>query len=66
MASFDGEAFDDGGLHEMSIVANGSTVQLILDGQVGAEVPFPFNNVVFQFGSYARANDDTADTTGII
>jgi hypothetical protein len=63
MASFDGEAFDDGGLHEMSIVANGSTVQLILDGQVGAEVPFPFNNVVFQFGSYARANNDTADTT---
>jgi hypothetical protein len=63
IAAFDGAAFDDGGLHEMSIVANGSTVQLLLDGQVGAEVPFPFNNVIFQFGSYARANNDTADTT---
>ncbi|MDC0267748.1 hypothetical protein OAK97_00400 [bacterium] len=62
MSAFDGEAYDDGGLHNMSIVANGSTVQLLLDGELGAEVPFPFNNVVFQFGSYARADNDTADT----
>ena len=63
MAAFDGAAYDDGGLHTMSIVANGSTVKLLLDGVEGAEVAFPFENVQFQFGSFARANDDTADTT---
>ena len=63
MAAFDGAAFDDGGLHTMSIVANGSTVKLLLDGIEGAEVAFPFSKVSFQFGSFARANDDTADTT---
>jgi len=26
-------------------------------------VKFPFSPVVFEFGSYARANNDTADTT---
>ncbi len=62
MATFDGAAFDDGGFHQMTLVANGQTVQLMLDGEVGAEVKFPFSNVVFHFGSYARADNDTADT----
>ncbi len=63
MAAFDDAAFDDGGLHNMSMVADGQTVKLLLDGIEGAEVAFPFSPVIFQFGSYARANDDTADTT---
>ncbi len=63
IALFNGGTFDDGGQHRMSLVANGTTVKLILDGQVGAEVAFPFTKIQFQFGSYARANNDTADTT---
>lgn len=63
IALFNGATFDDGGLHRMSMVANGKTVKLVLDGIVGAEVKFPFSPVIFQFGSYARANNDTADTT---
>ena len=54
MAVFDGDAFDDGGLHTMSMVADGQTVKLLLDGIEGAEVQFPFSPVIFQFGSYAR------------
>jgi hypothetical protein len=60
---FNGDAFDDGGLHRMKVVANGKTVKLFLDGIEGPEVKFPFPKVVVQFGSYARANNDTADTT---
>ncbi|MGE3310575.1 MAG: hypothetical protein AB7O66_11435 [Limisphaerales bacterium] len=63
MTAFDGASFDDGGLHRMQMVANGKTVKLMLDGIVGAEVKFPFSKVVIHFGSYARANNDTADTT---
>ena len=63
MAKFDGAAFEDGGRHRMSIVANGKTVKLLLDGVEGAEVKFPFSKVIFEFGSYARANNDTAATT---
>ena len=63
MGAFDDAAFDDGGLHQMSMVADGSTVRLLVDGIEGANVPFPFSPVTFEFGSYARANDDTADTT---
>lgn len=63
IAAFNGEAFDDGGLHRMSMAADGKTVKLFLDGIPGPEVKFPFSPVVFQFGSYARANNDTADTT---
>ena len=63
IAAFNGGTFDDGGLHHMSMVADGKTVKLILDGIQGAEVKFPFSPVVFEFGSYARANNDTADTT---
>ncbi len=60
---FDGEPFDDGGLHTMSMVADGSTVKLLLDGIEGADVPFPFSPVIFHFGAFARANNDTANTT---
>lgn len=63
IAAYNGATFDDGGLHRMSMVADGRTVKLFLDGIPGPEVKFPFSPVVFQFGSYARANDDTADTT---
>ena len=63
MTAFDGEPFDDGGLHNMSMVADGSTVKLLLDGIEGADVPFPFSPVVFHFGAFARADNDTADTT---
>ncbi len=63
IALFNGGTFDDGGLHRMAIVADGKTVKLMLDGKVGAEVKFPFSKVIFEFGSYARANNDTASTT---
>jgi hypothetical protein len=63
IAAFNGGNFDDGELHKMQIVADGKTAKLYLDGQLGTEVKFPFSKVVFEFGSYARANNDTADTT---
>jgi len=63
IAPFNGGTFDDGALHRMKVVANGLTVQLFLDGIAGPVVKFPFAKVVVQFGSYARANNDTADTT---
>ena len=63
IAAFNGGTFDDGGLHKMSMVADGKTVKLLLDGIQGTEVKFPFSPVLFEFGSYARANNDTADTT---
>jgi len=63
ITAFDGDAFDDGGLHTMGMVADGSTVKLMLDGVEGAEVAFPFSPVIFQFGAFARADNDTADTT---
>ena len=63
IALFNGGTFDDGTLRKMSMVADGKTVKLLLDGQQGAEIPFPFSPVVFEFGSYARANNDTGDTT---
>jgi len=63
IAAFNGGTFDDGSLRRMSMVADGKTVKLLLDGVQGAEVKFPFTHVLFEFGSYARANNDTADTT---
>jgi hypothetical protein len=63
IAAFDGGTFDDGLLHHMQIVANGSTVKLLLDGQQGAEVPFPFSTIFVEFGSYAAATGDTGNTT---
>lgn len=54
---------DDGGYHQMQMVANGQTVKLYLDGVLGAEVEFPFQDgIVVQLGSYARATGDTAYT----
>src|SRR5262245_40112192 len=63
LTAFDGGTFDNGLLHRMQMVANGKTVKLFLDGILGAEVNFPFSKVIFEFGAYARANNDTADTT---
>jgi len=63
LAPYNGTSFDDGGLHRMGMVADGKTVKLFLDGEFSEEVKFPFSPVIFEFGSYARANTDTADTT---
>jgi hypothetical protein len=63
ITAFNGGTFDNGGLHKMAMIADGKTVKLMLDGQVGAEVKFPFSRVIFEFGSYARAVNDTASTT---
>ncbi len=63
IAAFNGGTYDDGALHRMQILADGSTVKLMLDGVVGTEVKFPVSKLVFHFGSYARANNDTAATT---
>lgn len=62
ITQYDGAEFDDGGLHRMKAVANGSTVRLYLDDIAGPEVLFPFNKVLFHIGSYARATGDTAYT----
>ena len=61
ISAFDG--MDDGLEFTMSMEADGSTVKLFLDDTQGAEVDFPYSPVIFHFGSYARANNDTADTT---
>ncbi len=65
IAAFDDPAgpFLDEALHRMKAIVNGKTVKLYLDDLLGAEVKFPFTNLVFHIGSYARANGDTADTT---
>ena len=56
-----GGPFLDGGLHTMKAVANGKTVKLYLDDVLGTEVKFPFQDVAFKIGAYARANNDTVD-----
>ena len=61
--AFDGAAFDDGGLHRMSMITDGETVKLLLDGIEGPEIDFPFSPVTFHFGSAALAVGDNADTT---
>lgn len=67
VASFNGPSpngtdFDNGLLHRMKVVANGKNVRLYLDDVFGTEVKFPFKDLIVQFGSYARANGDTAHT----
>ena len=68
MAAFDavdpvtGADYNDLGLHQMSAVLNGKEAKLYLDGKFGATVSFPFSTVVFELGSYARANTDAAGT----
>ena len=43
----------------MKAVANGTTVRLLVDGVLGAEVPFPFaDGIKFSFGAYVRAGTD--------
>jgi hypothetical protein len=54
--------FEDGALHRMKVVADGKNVRLYLDDVFGAQVKFPFKDLIIQFGSYARANNDTAHT----
>lgn len=54
--------YEDLGLYNMKMVANGKNVRLYLDDLFGAQVNFPFSEFVFQFGTAARANGDTADT----
>ncbi len=56
------DALDESlGSHRMKMVANGATVQLFLDDQLGAEVDFPLiENIIFEFGVYARAVGDEA------
>jgi len=61
--AFNGGDFDDGALHRMKAVANGRTVRLYLDDKFGVEVKFPYTNLVFHLGTYARNTADTADTT---
>src|SRR5690606_5865311 len=54
---------DDGGYHQMKVVANGETLKLYLDDVFGAEVDFPMTEGIrLQLGSYARATNDTAYT----
>ena len=63
MAAFD--PFDNtagGDLFRMKVIANGETVRLYLDDVFGAEVRFPYKDLSFHVGSYARANNDTANT----
>jgi hypothetical protein len=53
---------EDGALHVMKAIANGQNVRLYLDDRPGPTIRFPFTNLVFHIGSYARANGDTAFT----
>ena len=53
---------EDGAFHVMKAVADGQNVRLYLDDRFAATVRFPFTNLLFQIGSYARAVDDTAFT----
>lgn len=63
MVAFNDPSFDDGALHRMKVIADGRNVRLFVDDILGAQVRFPFTNLVFHLGSYARANNDTASTT---
>lgn len=58
--AFDGPEFNDGGNHQMMVIADGTTARLYLDGVLGAEVHFPLSNsIAFEVGAYARAAGDT-------
>ncbi|MCL4176449.1 MAG: hypothetical protein KJ072_01705 [Verrucomicrobia bacterium] len=60
ITAFDGATFDNGLLHRMKVVVNGETVRLYLDDIFGAEARFPYKNLIFHVGSYAR--NDATDT----
>ena len=52
--AFDGEAFDDQGSHLVSMVLDGTTVRLYLDGVPGPRLPFPHaEDIAFGIGAYA-------------
>ena len=60
IAAFDAAKFDDGGNHQMMVIADGTTARLYLDGVLGAEVHFPMSSAIaFELGAYARAVGDT-------
>lgn len=60
IALFDGLPYDDGGLHHIKLVANGTTVRIFLDGVLGTEVPFPLTSgIMAGFGAYTRASGDS-------
>jgi hypothetical protein len=55
ISAFNAAKFTDQKDHRMKAVANGSTVKLFLDNELGAEVPFPFSDeLVFGFGTYVN------------
>jgi hypothetical protein len=57
--SLDGGAFDDGALHHLKLVANGSTVKFYVDNVFGTEVAFPISSGIhFRVGVYTRAEFD--------
>ena len=62
IVSMNGGSFDNGLLHRMKVVADGKNVRLYLDDVFGAQVKFPYKDIVVQFGSYARNTADTAHT----
>lgn len=60
MTAFDALDFNDGGNHQMMVIADGETARLYLDGVLGAEVHFPLSSsITFEVGAYARAAGDT-------
>nr|MBP7933372.1 hypothetical protein [Phycisphaerae bacterium] len=60
ITAFDAPEFNDGGNHQMMVIADGETARLYLDGVLGAEVHFPLSNpIMFEVGAYARAVGDT-------
>ncbi|MDI9383089.1 MAG: hypothetical protein QM518_02205 [Verrucomicrobiota bacterium] len=52
----DGFPFDDGQFHEIKVMANGQSVRMFVDEVYGGAAPYPFSDdIVFEFGAYARA-----------
>lgn len=50
----------DTGSHHMRLVADGSNVEVFLDGKSGGKFPFPVTaGIHFEVGAYARALDDS-------
>lgn len=60
ITAFDAAEFNDGGSHQMMVIADGVTARLYLDGVLGAQVHFPLSgSIAFEVGAYARAAADT-------
>lgn len=61
---FDALPYTDAGTHAVKAVANGRSVKLYIDNVFGAEVDFPVaGGIVFGLGSYARAVNDSMNST---